>query len=75
MNKTRKHRGGQCPCSKVMAGKFGSIALAWHNKLQNRVEMRCAKIGCGDGSDGKLKACVWYVLDAYGKFIEQENAK
>jgi hypothetical protein len=32
--------------------------------------MRCAEIGIGDGSDGKLKANVWYELDEEGKFIE-----
>jgi hypothetical protein len=31
MNKTRKHRGGQCPCSKVMAGGQRS-ASAYNNK-------------------------------------------
>jgi hypothetical protein len=32
--------------------------------------MRCAETGCGDGSDGKLKADTWYRLDETGKFIE-----
>ena len=53
-----------------MAGKFGCIALAWRNNAENRIEMRCAEIGCGDGSDGKLKADVWYQLDAQGEFVE-----
>jgi hypothetical protein len=33
--------------------------------------MRCAEVGCGDGGDGTLKAHVWYVLDADGKFQEE----
>ena len=28
------------------------------------------EVGCGDGSDGKLKADTWYVLDAAGQFTE-----
>jgi hypothetical protein len=35
--------------------------------------MRAAEIGCGDGSDGKLRAGVWYVLDVSGQFIEDTN--
>ena len=56
--------------SKAMAGKFGIIALAWWNKAERRGEMRCAETGCGDGSDGKLKAEVWYRLDDAGRFVE-----
>lgn len=26
--------------------------------------------GCGDGSDGKLKANTWYYLDIQGNFVE-----
>jgi hypothetical protein len=32
--------------------------------------MRCAQVGIGDGSDGKLKAGVWYRLDVAGAFVE-----
>ena len=32
--------------------------------------MRAAEIGCGDGSDGKLKAGVWYAIDGEGRFVE-----
>jgi len=33
--------------------------------------MRAAEMGCGDGSDGKLKAKVWYQLDEKsGQFVE-----
>jgi hypothetical protein len=32
--------------------------------------MRCAETGCGDGSDGKLKAETWYTLDDAGLFVE-----
>ena len=32
--------------------------------------MRAAEIGVGDGSDGKLKAHVWYRIDAAAKFVE-----
>jgi hypothetical protein len=32
--------------------------------------MRIAAIGCGDGSDGKLKADTWYQLDDAGEFRE-----
>ena len=56
--------------SKAMAGKYGCIALAWWNEAERRVEMRCAETGCGDGSDGKLKAEVWYRLDDAGRFVE-----
>jgi hypothetical protein len=34
--------------------------------------MRCAEVGIGDGSDGKLKAKIWYRLDSDGKFVEVE---
>ncbi len=53
-----------------MAGKFGVIALAWWNESKMRCEMRCAETGCGDGSDGKLKAFVWYRLNLSGEFAE-----
>ena len=33
-------------------------------------EMRCREVGCGDGSDGKLKANVWYRVDERGEFVE-----
>ena len=56
--------------SKAMAGKYGCIALAWWNEVERRGEMRCAETGCGDGSDGKLKAEVWYRLDDGGQFVE-----
>ena len=56
--------------SRVMAGKYGVVALAWWNEGEERVEMRCAETGCGDGSDGKLKANAWYVLDSEGQIIE-----
>ena len=58
------------PCSKAMAGKYGCIALAWWNEVEQRGEMRCAETGCGDGSDGKLKAEVWYRLDDGGQFVD-----
>ena len=53
-----------------MAGKFGCIALGWWNRAEERSEMRCAETGCGDGSDGKLKAEVWYRLNDQGEFVE-----
>jgi hypothetical protein len=56
--------------SKAMAGKYSCIALAWWNKAEDRAEMRCAETGCGNGSDGKLKAEVWYRLDDQGQFME-----
>ena len=56
--------------SKAKAGKFGCIALAWANEKEGRSEMRCAETGCGDGSDGKLKAHVWYRLNNQGEFME-----
>ena len=52
------------------AGRFGAVALGWWNKLEQRGEMRCARVGVGDGSDGLLKADVWYSLDATGEFVE-----
>ena len=54
--------------SKVMGGKFGCIALSFWNEEEERVEMRCALTGSGEGS---LKANVWYKLDKKGKFVEQ----
>jgi len=56
--------------SKAMAGKYGCICLSFYNEIEGRYEMRCAETGCGDGSDGKLKAEVWYSLNDDGKFIE-----
>ena len=32
MNKTRKHRGGQCPCSKRMVGGQRSTGSAYNDK-------------------------------------------
>ena len=58
--------------SKAMAGKYGCISLAWWNKKEERGEMRCAETGCGDGSDGKLKAEVFYSLDVHGNFAEEK---
>ena len=55
---------------KAKAGTYSCIAIGWNNKKENRKEMRCAEIGCGDGSDGKLKSDTWYKLDDNGNFIE-----
>jgi hypothetical protein len=59
-------------CSRAKAGPWGCVALAWWNDKEYRSEMRCARVGCGDGSDGLLKAGVWYRLDAKGDFVEEE---
>ena len=56
--------------SKARAGEYGCIALAWWNSDADRAEMRCAEIGNGDGSDGKLKANTWYELNEQGQFVE-----
>ena len=56
--------------SKAKAGRYGCIALAWWNKAEDRAEMRCEETGCGDGSDGKLKAGVWYKLNDKAEFVE-----
>jgi hypothetical protein len=32
--------------------------------------MRCREVGCGDGSDGKLLANVWYQIDSNGDFVD-----
>jgi hypothetical protein len=58
------------PYGRVRGGKYSAIALAFVNVAAGRQEMRCAEIGCGDGSDGKLKANVWYRLDESGAFVE-----
>ena len=58
--------------SRAMAGKYGCIALARRNEKENRREMRCAETGRGDGSDGKLKAEVWYCLNDKGEFVEDK---
>jgi hypothetical protein len=55
---------------KAQAGVYGCIALAWWNSKASRYEMRCAETGCGDGSDGKLKANTWYQITAAGTFVE-----
>ena len=55
-----------------MAGEFGVVALAFYNEPEGRVEMRAGETGCGDGSDGKLKAGVWYKLNSKGEFEETE---
>lgn len=57
---------------RVRGGQYGVVALAWWNHAQKRAEMRCARIGCGDGSDGLLKAGVWYQLDEAGAFVERK---
>ena len=56
--------------SKARAGKYGCIALAWWNQTASRTEMQCRQIGCGDGSDGKLKADTWFYLTKEGEFRE-----
>jgi hypothetical protein len=58
---------------KVMAGKFGVLALQWWNASEKRFEMKCAETGIGDGSDGKLKSETWYNLDDSGEFVEAWN--
>ena len=58
--------------SKARGGRFGCIALAFWDYVKNRAEMRCCEIGCGDGSDGKLKADTWYRLNDVGEFKETE---
>jgi hypothetical protein len=55
---------------RARAGNFGCLALAWWNEAENRGEMRCREVGCGDGSDGKLKADTWYSLNEAGEFQE-----
>ena len=55
---------------KAQAGEYGCIALGWWNKAKSRYEMRCAEIGIGDGSDGKLKKETWYCLNDQGQFVE-----
>lgn len=45
---------------KARAAEFGCVALAWHNKDTNRIEMRCALTGY---RAGELKPDVWYQLD------------
>jgi hypothetical protein len=54
----------------VQCGAYGVLALAWLNQSANRYEMRCARVGIGDGSDGTLKAKVWYRLNDAGEFVE-----
>ena len=58
-----------------MAGSYGCIALAFRIKENDkfvRDEMRCAVIGCGDGSDEKLKANTWYELNSLGEFVKSK---
>jgi hypothetical protein len=56
--------------SRVKVGRYSALALAWWNRRYERREMRCAESGCGDGSDGKLKAGVWYRISEDGEFVE-----
>jgi hypothetical protein len=56
--------------SKACAGIYGAIVLAWYNEKEDRIEIKCGEIGCGDGSDGKLKAGVFYHVNDAGEFIE-----
>jgi hypothetical protein len=58
---------------KAQAGPYGCIALARRNNAADRIEMRCAEVGRGDGSDGKLKAHTWYCLNYQGEFVEVEQ--
>ena len=55
---------------KCGSGLHGCVVLGWWNSEANRVESRCAEVGCGDGSDGKLKAHTWYVVDRSGVIVE-----
>jgi hypothetical protein len=57
--------------SRAKAGHWGCVALAWWNLAAQRAEMRCREVGCGDGTDGKLKAGVWYRLNERGEFEEE----
>ena len=62
---------------KAMAGAYGVIALATQLELSPGVyrrEMHCARIGCGDGSDGLLKANTWYSIDKKGNFVEEKQS-
>ena len=58
------------PLSTVKAGPYCALALAWWNSASKRNEMKCREVGCGDGSDGKLKAGVWYRMNQDGEFVE-----
>ncbi len=53
-------------------GPYSIVALAFGNKRASRIEMRCARIGKGDGSDNMLKANVFYRLNGRGEFVEVE---
>jgi hypothetical protein len=44
--------------------------LLWRDGEQHR--RRCAEVGCGDGSDGLLKANVWYTVNDQGEWVEGE---
>ncbi len=58
---------------KARAGAFGCVALGRWNTEKKRGEMRCREVGCGDGSDGKLKANTWYRLNDAGEFVESSE--
>jgi hypothetical protein len=60
---------------RAQAGPFGVVALCWWNTADRRAEMRCARVGIGDGSDALLKAGTWYRLDAQGEFIEAQESQ
>lgn len=56
--------------SHAKSGRHGVIVLAY--KTRDEVRLRCAEVGVGDGSDGKLKANTLYRLDDDGNFVEVE---
>ena len=58
------------PVGRVRAGVYSALALAWWNPAACRSEIRIAVTGCGDGSDGLLKANQWYQLNEAGVFTE-----
>lgn len=59
--------------SKAKAGKYGSIVLTFFDTLIKTYRTKSSDIGCGDGSDGLLKADTWYILDDNGNFEEITN--
>ncbi len=54
---------------KARGGEFGCIALGWWNKEKKRSEMKCSTTG----TEGQLKANVWYRLNEAGDFAEIEE--
>ncbi len=56
---------GQC-----RAGIYGGILIRYWDKDMSTYRVKAGEVGCGDGSDGLLKADTWYRVNEKGDFVE-----